>query len=79
MPVVVKVQRPVFPKDAPWLVYDEQRSHCHQMHARRLPEHVRRALSGHVYKAYFWANWIPDGQGSGHWDVQDQIHKPKFW
>jgi hypothetical protein len=50
---IVKVQRALFPRDAPALIYDQSRAHTVQA---ELSEDVRHQMGGEA-KAYFRAVW----------------------
>jgi hypothetical protein len=50
--MLVKIQRPLAPKDAPWLIYNEDRSFEAQIHRDKVPNKVRRSTAV-VPKAYW--------------------------
>lgn len=56
MTEIVKVQRPVFPPDAPWLIYDRDRKHMREVDSRAIPQYVRDQM-GDDMKAYFVGAW----------------------
>lgn len=59
--MIVKVQRPLFPADAPWLIYDERRSFSIMM----LPTPELLEQMGDDNKAYFQANPAKGGRHGG--------------
>jgi hypothetical protein len=58
--VIVKVQRPLFPPDGEWLIYDQRRSFKILMS----PTQELLAMMGSDLKAYFQAD-PPKGRRSG--------------
>lgn len=56
MTETVKVQRPIFPPDGPWLMYDRDRKHVVEVDARAIPQYVRDQM-GKDHKAYFVGAW----------------------
>lgn len=55
---IVKIQRPMFPVNAPFLIYDEKRHHTTQVPEHELPDHVRSYFTtSEELKAYFFAVW----------------------
>jgi hypothetical protein len=66
---IVKVQRALYPKTAPWLVYAEDRRETF-IEASKIPDHVKKALGDNV-KGYFLASW--DG---GRWNFGAKVSDP---
>ena len=50
---IVKVQRPLVPTSAPWMIY----ARGHKNMVMQTPEGAAIRAMGHDYKAYFWAEW----------------------
>jgi hypothetical protein len=69
---IVKVQRPRFPLDAPWLVYDEAREHILRIPDEFVPEDVKRAMGGD-YQAFFRGLCKPTGELKLGERVEDQV------
>ena len=61
---IVKVQRALFPRDAPGLVYDRKSKHCVQM---QIPEGVKLQMGGEP-KAFFRAHWT-----GATWDIRQRV------
>jgi hypothetical protein len=64
---LVKVQRPLFPNDGPWLVYDAQRKVVEQIPPHKIPPKVRAKMSG-KNKDYFWAELV-----GGQWQLTAKL------
>lgn len=57
---IVKIQRPMMPPNAPWLIYSEHHSIYAFMPADEVPAGVRDSV-GEVGKVYWYANHRKDG------------------
>lgn len=55
--MIVKVQSPIMPPDAPILVYDKAREWQGTFEPRQLPDHVKKAVA-ETRKAYFRATMV---------------------
>lgn len=58
---IVKVQKALYPAEAPMLIYDQSRDRM----AHQQDPHVREFL-GEAPKAFMWAEWRPS---KGRWKV----------
>lgn len=52
MTEIVKVQRPISPPDAPWLIYDRDRKHVDTVDPRLIPQYIHDQMEDD-HKAYF--------------------------
>jgi hypothetical protein len=59
MTITVKVQRPIYPPDGLWLVYDEHQKLAMAIPGQEVPAGLREAM-GTRMKAYFEATVIGD-------------------
>jgi hypothetical protein len=71
---VVKVQRPLSPPDAPWLIYDNKMRHVEHRHPSLIPHHVHKVMASSP-KAYFSADWSSDNH---QWILRAEA-KPRLW
>lgn len=56
MTEIVKVQRPIVPIGADWLIYDKKRKHVTQVPEAIIPRYVKDAM-GDDLKGYFVGAW----------------------
>jgi hypothetical protein len=56
MTETVKVQRPLFPPDGPWLIYGRNHKHSREVPHFLIPDYVKKAM-GDDKKAYFVGAW----------------------
>lgn len=69
---IVKVQHPLFPHGAPWLICDEACKRISRLSDTVIPKHVKEAMNGYS-KAFFNGDWSSvDGWGLSE-RVEDQV------
>lgn len=70
MMTVVKVQKPIFPPNGLWLIYDEHQKHVTQVSYDTLDRNVRGSFKGTSKgKVYFFAEWDGENWCNFSWTV----------
>ncbi len=64
----IKVQRPLFPPDGPWLIYGKGPKNMQIRPAAAVPKPVKAAM-GNDHRAFFIGHWSP---GVG-WTIGDRV------